>query len=140
MRLEVAPTGAEQQILTSEAIDFLGELHARFGRRRGELLAARHARAADLEGGATLDFLAETRELREGDWQVAAPPQDYLDRRVEITGPTDRKLVINALNSGARGFMADFEDANSPTWANQVEGHVNPVSYTHLTLPTILRV
>ena len=125
MRLEVAPTGAEQQILTSEAIDFLGELHARFGRRRGELLAARHARAADLEGGATLDFLTETRELREGDWQVAAPPQDYLDRRVEITGPTDRKLVINALNSGARGFMADFEDANSPTWANQVEGHVN---------------
>jgi len=127
MRLEVAPTGAEQQILTSEAIDFLGELHARFGRRRGELLAARHARAADLEGGATLDFLAETRELREGDWQVAAPPPDYLDRRVEITGPTDRKLVINALNSGARGFMADFEDANSPTWANQVEGHVNLV-------------
>ena len=125
MKLEVAPTGAEQQILTSEAVDFLGELHARFGRRRGELLAARHARAADLEGGATLDFLAETRELREGDWQVAAPPPDYLDRRVEITGPTDRKLVINALNSGARGFMADFEDANSPTWANQVEGHVN---------------
>jgi malate synthase len=127
MKLEVAPTGAEQQILTSEAVDFLGELHARFGRRRGELLAARHARAADLEGGATLDFLAETRELREGDWQVAAPPPDYLDRRVEITGPTDRKLVINALNSGARGFMADFEDANSPTWANQVEGHVNLV-------------
>ena len=127
MKLEVAPTGAEQQILTSEAVDYLGELHARFGRRRGELLAARHARAADLEGGATLDFLAETRELREGDWQVAAPPPDYLDRRVEITGPTDRKLVINALNSGARGFMADFEDANSPTWANQVEGHVNLV-------------
>ena len=126
MKLEVAADPeTEQQILTSEAVDFVGELHARFGRRRGELLAARHARAADLEGGATLDFLAETRELREGDWQVAAPPPDYLDRRVEITGPTDRKLVINALNSGARGFMADFEDANSPTWANQVEGHVN---------------
>jgi len=127
MKLEVAPTGAEQQILTSAAVDFLGELHARFGRRRGELLAARHARAAELEDGATLDFLVETREIRAGDWKVADPPGDYLDRRVEITGPTDRKLVINALNSGARGFMADFEDANSPTWENQVEGHVNLV-------------
>jgi malate synthase len=125
MKLEVAPTEAEQQILTSAAVDFVGELHARFGRRRGELIAARHARAAELEDGATLDFLAETREIREGDWKVADPPHDYLDRRVEITGPTDRKLVINALNSGARGFMADFEDANSPTWENQVEGHVN---------------
>jgi malate synthase len=84
-----------------------------------ELLAARKER--DAPSG----FLEETREIREGDWQVAAPPRDYQDRRVEITGPTDRKLVINALNSGARGFMADFEDANSPTWANQVEGHVN---------------
>src|SRR5215212_3370096 len=125
MKLEVAPTGAEQQILTSAAVDFLGELHARFGRRRGELLAARHARAAELEDGATLDFLVETREIRAGDWKVADPPGDYLDRRVEITGPTDRKLVINALNSGASGFMADFEDANSPTWRNQAEGHVN---------------
>jgi malate synthase len=125
MKLEVDSTGAEQQILTGEAVDFLGELHARFGRRRGELLAARHARAAELQDGATLDFLDATREIREGDWQVAAAPPDYLDRRVEITGPTDRKLVINALNSGARGFMADFEDANSPTWANQVGGHVN---------------
>ena len=125
MKLEVDATGAQPQILTGEAVDFLGELHARFGRRRGELLAARHARAAELQDGATLDFLDATREIREGDWQVAAPPGDYLDRRVEITGPTDRKLVINALNSGARGFMADFEDANSPTWDNQVEGHVN---------------
>ena len=73
-----------------------------------------------------LDFLPETREIREdGSWQTALPRQDYADRRVEITGPTDRKLVINALNSGAKGFMADFEDANSPTWANQVSGHAN---------------
>jgi malate synthase len=127
MRLDVDATGAAEQILTGEAIDFLGELHARFGHRRTELLAARRTRAAELAAGGTLDFLEETREIREGDWQVAAPPSDYLDRRVEITGPTDRKLVINALNSGARGFMADFEDANSPTWANQVGGHANLV-------------
>ena len=87
--------------------------------RRLELLKARKER------GAPGAFLDETKEIREGDWQVAPPRPDYEDRRVEITGPTDRKLVINALNSGAKGFMADFEDANSPTWANQVEGHVN---------------
>jgi malate synthase len=129
MRLDVAPTREEQlqQVLSTEALDFVAELHSRFGARRNELLAARRERAQALAQGGTLDFLDETRELREGDWQVAAPPRDYRDRRVEITGPTDRKLVINALNSGARGFMADFEDANSPTWANQVGGHVNLV-------------
>jgi malate synthase len=119
--LDVAPVKDEraQGILSDDALDFLAELHGRFDGRRRELLAAR------TERGAPGDFLPETREVREGDWSVAAPPNDYQDRRVEITGPTDRKLVINALNSGARGFMADFEDANSPTWANQVEGHVN---------------
>jgi malate synthase len=129
MRLDVAPTREDrlQEVVSSEALDFVAELHARFGARRNELLAARRERARELTAGGTLDFLPETREIREGDWQVAAPPGDYLDRRVEITGPTDRKLVINALNSGARGFMADFEDANSPTWANQVGGHVNLV-------------
>ncbi|HZB75689.1 MAG TPA: hypothetical protein VE526_05650 [Solirubrobacteraceae bacterium] len=111
-----------EEILTDEALAFVGELHERFGPRRNELLAARRERSAALAAGATLDFLDETREIREGDWRVAAPPEDYLDRRVEITGPTDRKLVINALNSGAKGFMADFEDANSPTWANQAGG------------------
>ena len=115
------------EILTPEALAFLAELHARFGPRRRELLAARAERYAVLRDGGTLDFLPETREVRDGEWQVAPPRDDYLDRRVEITGPTDRKLVINALNSGARGFMADFEDANSPTWANQVSGHVNLV-------------
>jgi len=114
-------------VLSADALDFVGELHARFEPRRRELLAARRERIAELQRGGTLDFLPGTREIREGDWRVAEPPADYLDRRVEITGPTDRKLVINALNSGARGFMADFEDANSPTWANQVGGHVNLV-------------
>ena len=114
-------------MLSGEALDFVGELHARFEPRRRELLTARRERAAELLRGGTLDFRPETREIREGDWRVAEPPPDFRDRRVEITGPTDRKLVINALNSGARGFMADFEDANSPTWANQVGGHVNLV-------------
>ena len=119
--LEAAPVKEERaaDILSDDALDFLSELHARFNPRRLELLQARKER------GAPSGFLDETKEIREGDWSVAPPRPDYEDRRVEITGPTDRKLVINALNSGAKGFMADFEDANSPTWANQVEGHVN---------------
>ena len=119
--LEAAPVKEERaaDILSDDALGFLSELHARFNPRRLELLQARKER------GAPSDFLEETKEIREGDWSVVEPRPDYEDRRVEITGPTDRKLVINALNSGAKGFMADFEDANSPTWANQVEGHVN---------------
>jgi malate synthase len=106
-------------ILAADAVAFLAELHGRFGARRNQLLAARTGRKPPTS------FLEETRDMREGDWQVAKPRADYADRRVEITGPTDRKLIINALNSGARGFMADFEDANSPTWLNQVAGHLN---------------
>ena len=119
--LDAAPIRDEraQDILSDDALEFLSELHARFNPRRLELLQARKQR------GAPSGFLEETKEIREGDWSVVDPRPDYADRRVEITGPTDRKLVINALNSGAKGFMADFEDANSPTWANQVEGHVN---------------
>ncbi len=119
--LDVAPVKEERanDILSDDALAFLAELHGRFNPRRLELLEARKQR------GAPSGFLEETKEIREGDWQVPPPRDDYDDRRVEITGPTDRKLVINALNSGAKGFMADFEDANSPTWANQVEGHVN---------------
>jgi malate synthase len=119
--LEAAPVKEERaaDILSDDALDFLSELHSRFDPRRLELLQARKQR------GAPSGFLEETKESREGDWSVAPPRPDYEDRRVEITGPTDRKLIINALNSGAKGFMADFEDANSPTWANQVEGHVN---------------
>jgi malate synthase len=112
-------------VLTDEALGFVGALHERFEPRRRELLAARVQRRARIAGGAKLDFLPETREIREGDWQVAAAPADYRDRRVEITGPVDRKMIINALNSGARGFMADFEDSLSPTWSNVVQGQVN---------------
>jgi malate synthase len=113
------PDDRSAEILSDEALAFVGELQERFGPRRAELLQARKQR------GAPKGFLEETSDIREGDWQVPPPRPDYADRRVEITGPTDRKLVINALNSGARGFMADFEDANSPTWRNQVEGHLN---------------
>ena len=121
MSLQTAPPPAErtEEILSDDALAFVERLHSRFGQRRSELLAAREQR------GKPGSFLEETREIRAGDWQVAGVRDDYADRRVEITGPTDRKLVINALNSGAKGFMADFEDANSPTWRNQVEGHVN---------------
>src|SRR5205807_9830853 len=92
-----------------------------------ELLARRVARQRRLDAGERPDFLPETRSVREADWTVAPIPADLLDRRVEITGPVDRKMVINALNSGARVFMADFEDANSPTWRNNLDGHVNLV-------------
>jgi malate synthase len=112
-------------VLTDEALHFVGALHERFEPRRRELLAARVQRRARIAAGATLDFLPETHTIREGDWQVAPAPADYRDRRVEITGPVDRKMIINALNSGARGFMADFEDSLSPTWANVVQGQVN---------------
>ncbi len=122
------------EILTPDALEFVAGLHAEFQQRRGELLAARVQRQHELLSGGTLDFLPETSEVRTGDWQVVPPRADYVDRRVEITGPTDRKLVINALNSGARGFMADFEDANSPTWVNQVSGHVNLIDAVERTI------
>ena len=121
MTLDIAPTDDRlAEILSDDALAFVGELHGRFGHRRNQILQAR------AERGAPSGFLEETREIREDtSWRVVPPRADYEDRRAEITGPTDRKLVINALNSGAKGFMADFEDANSPTWQNQIEGHVN---------------
>ncbi|MGZ8783295.1 MAG: malate synthase A, partial [Gaiellaceae bacterium] len=112
-------------VLTADAVAFLTELERRFGPRRRELLAARHARTQRLRDGELPDFLAETKDVREGDWQVAPVPAELQDRRVEITGPVDRKMVINALNSGAKMFMADFEDSNSPTWSNCIEGQAN---------------
>jgi len=120
-------SGRQEEILTAEALAFVAELQRRFNPRREELLRAREERQRRIEAGETPAFLAETREVREGDWRTAPPPPDLLDRRVEITGPVERKMVINALNSGARVFMADFEDANSPTWANNLDGHVNLV-------------
>ena len=117
--------GRQHQILSAEALDFVADLHRTFEPRRQELLRLRQDRQRRISEGGGLDFLPDTREIREGGWQTAAPPADLLDRRVEITGPVERKMVINALNSGARVFMADFEDANSPSWANNLDGHVN---------------
>jgi malate synthase len=113
------------QILTPAALDFIADLTRRFGERVTTLLAARDARQAELNAGKLPDFLPETREVRESEWQVAKIPQDLWDRRVEITGPTDRKMIINALNSGAKVFMADCEDSLAPTWDNVINGQQN---------------
>jgi malate synthase len=113
------------QILTPEAVAFAAKLQRAFGDRRAELLERRVQRQAELDAGALPDFLPETRAIREGDWTCAPYPADIADRRVEITGPVDRKMVINALNSGANVFMADFEDANTPKWDNNLQGHIN---------------
>jgi malate synthase len=112
-------------VLTPEALELLAELHRTFDGRRLDLLRAREDRYAELAAGGTLDFLEETKDVREGDWQVAPPAPGLEDRRVEITGPTDRKMTINALNSGAKVWLADFEDASTPTWKNVVEGQLN---------------
>ena len=119
--------GRRSEILTDEALAFVADLHDRFDAQRRELLAARTTRRRALHAGELPDFLEETADARAGDWQVAPTPADLADRRVEITGPTDRKMVINALNSGAKVFMADFEDSNTPSWANLVDGQVNLV-------------
>ncbi|HTS53929.1 MAG TPA: malate synthase A [Burkholderiales bacterium] len=113
------------QILSFDALNFLAKLHRRFEARRRELLDRRVARQRELDAGQLPDFLPYTRAIREADWKVAPAPADLQDRRVEITGPTDRKMVINALNSGANTFMADFEDSTTPTWDNQIEGQIN---------------
>ncbi|MEH7176767.1 malate synthase A [Neobacillus vireti] len=113
------------EILTPEALNFIEELEQRFGTRRLELLQSREKRQEEINNGHLPDFLPETKQIRNGDWTIAPLPKDLQDRRVEITGPTDRKMVINALNSGAKVFMADFEDATSPTWENLVEGQIN---------------
>ncbi|MEN3282077.1 MAG: malate synthase [Solirubrobacteraceae bacterium] len=125
MTVDVLAPAPVDGVLTDDALNLVGALHERFEARRRELLAARADRRARIAAGELLDFLPDTRTVREGDWQVAPAPADLQDRRVEITGPVDRKMVINALNSGARGFMADFEDSLSPTWANIVQGQLN---------------
>lgn len=125
----VTITGAVQprfdEVLTRDALAFVADLHRRFNETRKRLLALRAERQKRFDAGETPDFLAETRHIREGDWTVAPIPADLQDRRVEITGPVDRKMIVNALNSGAKVFMADFEDASSPVWANMVEGQIN---------------
>src|ERR1700720_2054700 len=113
------------EILTPDALSFVAKLHRAFESRRRECLQRRRDRQETFDGGESLGLLTETKHIREGDWSCAPVPRDLQDRRVEITGPTDRKMVINALNSGAKVFMADFEDANAPAWANMVEGQIN---------------
>lgn len=114
-----------EKVLTKEAVAFIADLQRKFNDRREELLAARVERQKRLDAGEKPDFLPETAKIRESDWTVAPLPKDILDRRVEITGPVDRKMIINALNCGANVFMADFEDASTPTWTNMVEGQFN---------------
>jgi malate synthase len=119
----ITPEYAE--ILTPDAVAFAAKLQRAFGGRRAELLARRAARQRELDAGKLPDFLPETRAVREADWTCAPVHADIEDRRVEITGPVDRKMIINALNSGAKVFMADFEDANTPKWDNTIQGHIN---------------
>ncbi len=114
-----------ETVLTPQALRFVAGLHRKFNGRRQELLERRVARQRELDAGALPDFLAETREIREADWKIASLPEDLLDRRVEITGPVDRKMIINALNSGASVFMADLEDSHAPTWQGTVQGQIN---------------
>jgi malate synthase len=118
-------TPAFKEILTHDALAFVAKLQRAFGRRRAECLQRRQERQAALDRGEALGFLPQTKDVREGDWTCAPIPADLQDRRVEITGPTDRKMSINALNSGAKIFMADFEDANAPNWSNMIEGQIN---------------
>jgi malate synthase len=114
-----------QEILTQEALEFVVKLHTHFNARRLELLRKRETRQKNIDNGIFPDFLPETEQIRRGDWQAAPCPADIQDRRTEITGPVDRKMIINALNSGAKVFMADFEDSNSPSFTNNMDGQIN---------------
>ena len=116
---------AYKEILTDDALEFVAALQEKFNARRLDLLKQREVRQHEIDNGKMPDFLPETKEIREGNWKCAPQPKDLLDRRVEITGPVDRKMVINALNSGAKMFMADFEDSNAPSWENNIEGQIN---------------
>jgi malate synthase len=116
---------AYQTILTPQAVTFIAKLARKFEARRQELMAQRARRQTEFDAGKLPDFLPETRSIRESEWIVGPIPADLQNRRVEITGPTDRKMVINALNCGANVFMADFEDSNAPTWSNMIEGQIN---------------
>jgi malate synthase len=125
LEINATVTDTFAEILTPEALAFVVKLQRAFNKRRSELLAARVEKQKSIDSGNTPDFLPETKAIREGDWTAAPIPADLQDRRVEITGPVDRKMIINALNSGAKVFMADFEDSNSPFWANNIDGQIN---------------
>lgn len=128
----------EQQILTAEAVEFLTELVTRFTPKRNKLLAARIQQQQDIDDGKLPDFISETASIREGSWKIRGIPDDLLDRRVEITGPVERKMVINALNANVKVFMADFEDSLAPEWSKVIDGQINlrdavngTISYTN---------
>lgn len=123
VKAEITPEFAE--ILTADALEFVKKLTRQFQERRKDLIAKRQDRQAEIDNGKLPDFLPETAEVRNSDWTIAPLPDDLKDRRVEITGPVERKMMINALNSGAKVFMADLEDANSPTWENNIQGQIN---------------
>src|SRR5947209_19175126 len=123
-----------ETILTRPALELVAILHRDFDARRQQLLAFRRERAKRLDGGERPDFLAETAQVRAGDWQIAPVPPALQCRRVEITGPVDAKMVINAFNSGADSYMTDFEDSNSPSWTNQIGGQLNIVNAIRRTL------
>lgn len=125
LEIKAAVTPEYAEILTPQALEFVVKLQRNFNKTRLALLAARQQRQKEIDGGKLPDFLPETKAIREGDWTAAPIPADLQDRRVEITGPVDRKMIINALNSGAKMFMADFEDSNSPFWSNNIEGQIN---------------
>src|SRR4051812_42017008 len=128
------PVERAAEILSPEALSFVALLQRQLEPRRRELLAARAERWERLKAGELPDFLPETQDVRESEWRVPEAPADLRERRVEITGPVDRKMVINALNSGASVFMADFEDANSPTWQNVLDGQGNLVDAVARTI------
>ncbi len=126
---------AQSEILSDDALAFLAGLQRSFNARRRELLSARTTRQARLDTGVeNLDFPSETSIIRQTEWKIAPPPKDLLDRRVEITGPVNAKMIINALNSGASAFMADFEDATTPSWHNLIDGQANLIRAVRRTL------
>jgi malate synthase len=125
LKITAPLSDAYRELLSAEALEFLAHLAKEFEPRRQQLLERRKTRQAEIDSGKLPDFLEETAAIRSSDWAVAAIPKDLEDRRVEITGPVDRKMIINALNSGASVFMADFEDANSPVWQNNIDGQIN---------------
>lgn len=134
VELKRSPSSGDRRVLTGPALSFLARLHERFEPERRRLLELRRQRQQQFDQGELPDFPRSDGEVRSGDWTVAEAPADLRDRRVEITGPTDRKMIINALNSGARVFMADFEDANSPTWENMIKGQANLVEAVRGTI------
>jgi malate synthase len=131
---DAPPVDGANRVLTPEACAFVADLGLRFGPRLRALLGARRDRQARLDAGEPLDFLSATAGIRAAEWRIAPPPAPLQDRRVEITGPVDRKMVINGLNSGAQMFMADFEDATAPTWRNVIAGQLNLMDAVRRTI------